>query len=45
MKVMRSRCGDEWGSSGEENEVMVGQMGVAGSGMEAEKSVGLLVAR
>lgn len=28
---MRSRCGDKRGSSGEVNEVVVGQMGVVGS--------------
>ncbi len=34
-KAMRCRWGDEWGSSGEGNEVIAVEMGVAGTGLSA----------
>ncbi len=37
----RCRWGDGWGSSGVGNEVIAGQMGVAGSGMEGENFEGI----
>ena len=33
MRIMGSRCGDGRGNSGEGNEAIAGQMGVAGSAM------------
>ncbi len=38
---IRQRWGDGRGSSGEGNEVIAGQMGVAGLGMRGEKSKGI----
>ncbi len=39
---MRCRWRDERGGSGEGNEVIAGEMGVAGTGMKDEKSEGIL---